>query len=58
MAIPHVLNYGMGIESTAILLRWILEPKSRNFALAGLTQLEEERAKERLSRSALPPEQC
>jgi len=28
-----VLSYGLGVDSTAILLRWILEPTSRNFAL-------------------------
>jgi hypothetical protein len=27
--VPHVLNYGMGVDSTAILLRWLLEPESR-----------------------------
>jgi hypothetical protein len=29
---PHVLNYGMGVDSTAILLRWLFEPGSRPFA--------------------------
>lgn len=36
---PHVLNYGMGVESTAILLRWLFEPESRNFPLDRLIVL-------------------
>lgn len=27
----HLLNWGMGVESTAILVRWILEPATRPF---------------------------
>lgn len=27
----HILNWGMGVESTAILLRWIFEPETRPF---------------------------
>ena len=27
----HLLNWGMGVESTAILMRWIVEPRSRPF---------------------------
>lgn len=27
----HLLNWGMGVESTAILVRWILEPETRPF---------------------------
>lgn len=36
MSTPIVLSYGMGVESTAILLRWLLEPSSRDFDLADL----------------------
>jgi len=32
----HVLSYGMGVESTALLLRWIHEPQTRNFDLGDL----------------------
>lgn len=28
----HLLNWGMGVESTAILVRWILEPDTRPFS--------------------------
>jgi hypothetical protein len=28
-----VLSYGMGVDSTAVLLRWIHEPESRDFSL-------------------------
>ena len=35
----HILNYGMGVESTAILLRWMLEPSSRDFELSELLVL-------------------
>jgi len=28
----HLLNWGMGVESTAILVRWILEPSTRPFS--------------------------
>lgn len=31
-----VLSYGMGVDSTAILLRWLYEPTSRNFDIADL----------------------
>lgn len=31
-----VLSYGMGLDSTALLLRWITEPASRDFDLADL----------------------
>jgi len=27
----HLLNWGMGVESTAILMRWMVEPRSRPF---------------------------
>ncbi|MBS1807595.1 MAG: hypothetical protein JST84_05325 [Acidobacteria bacterium] len=35
--LPVYLSYGMGVDSTAILLRWILEPESRDFDLSQLT---------------------
>lgn len=31
-----VLSYGLGVDSTAILLRWMLEPESRDFDLSDL----------------------
>jgi hypothetical protein len=31
-----VLSYGMGVDSTAILLRWLKDPTSRNFDLKDL----------------------
>ena len=31
-----VLSYGLGVDSTAILLRWLLEPASRDFDLSEL----------------------
>ncbi|HKF81928.1 MAG TPA: hypothetical protein VKB23_03065 [Solirubrobacterales bacterium] len=31
-----VLSYGLGVDSTALLLRWLEEPRSRNFDLADL----------------------
>lgn len=34
-----VLNYGMGYDSTAILLRWLLDPSSRDFHLDQLIVL-------------------
>jgi hypothetical protein len=34
---PVVLSFGMGTDSTAILLRWLEEPSSRDFDLADLT---------------------
>ena len=34
-----VLSYGMGADSTALLLRWITEPASRDFALDELVVL-------------------
>jgi len=36
---PIILSYGMGVDSTAILLRWILEPASRDFELEDLVVL-------------------
>lgn len=33
---PVVLSYGLGVDSTAILLRWITEPESRDFDLSDL----------------------
>lgn len=35
--VPVVLGWGLGVESTAILTRWLLEPDSRNFDLDQLT---------------------
>lgn len=32
----RVLSYGLGVDSTAILLRWLLEPSSRDFDLSEL----------------------
>src|SRR5688500_13193943 len=29
----HILSYGMGVESTAILLRWSIEPDTRRCTL-------------------------
>lgn len=34
-----VLSYGMGVDSSAILARWIAEPESRDFELSELTVL-------------------
>lgn len=34
-----ILSYGMGVDSTAILLRWIEEPETRDFDLADLVVL-------------------
>src|ERR1039458_6165072 len=31
-----ILSYGMGVESTALLLRWVLEPDTRPCPLADL----------------------
>lgn len=31
-----VMSYGMGVDSTAILLRWLIEPASRDFDLKDL----------------------
>src|SRR5947209_5538171 len=31
--IPVVLSYGMGVDSTALLLRWLEQPRSRDFGL-------------------------
>lgn len=28
-ALPTILSYGMGVESSAILVRWVLSPESR-----------------------------
>lgn len=33
------LNYGMGVDSTCILVRWLLEPETRDFDLGDLTVL-------------------
>lgn len=35
-ATPVVLSWGLGVDSTAILLRWIFEPESRDFDLQDL----------------------
>ena len=32
-----ILSYGLGVDSTAILLRWLLEPETRDFDLSDLT---------------------
>lgn len=37
MTKPVVLSYGLGVDSTAILLRWMLEPGARDFDLSNLT---------------------
>lgn len=37
MPTPVLLSYGMGLESTTPLVRWLLEPASRDFDLADLT---------------------
>jgi hypothetical protein len=50
---PHVLNFGMGVESTAILLRWILEPDSRSFDLHDLVVLSAQTGDEFQSTKAL-----
>ncbi|WP_053618261.1 hypothetical protein [Nocardiopsis sp. NRRL B-16309] len=34
---PVILSYGLGVDSTAILLRWLSEPASRDFPLSHLT---------------------
>lgn len=34
---PVVLSYGLGVDSTAILLRWLTDPTSRDFDLDQLT---------------------
>jgi hypothetical protein len=36
---PVILSYGLGVDSTAILLRWITEPSSRDFELSDLIVL-------------------
>lgn len=36
MSAPVVLSYGLGTDSTAILLRWLHDPTSRDFDLADL----------------------
>lgn len=36
---PVVLSYGLGVDSTSILLRWLHEPDSRDFPLESLTVL-------------------
>ena len=40
MGQPVVLSYGLGVDSTAILLRWPSEPSSRDFDLVDLTVVE------------------
>lgn len=35
--LPMYLSWGLGLESSAILIRWILEPGSRDFSLDDLT---------------------
>lgn len=37
MGKPVILSYGMGRDSTAIILRWLLDPSSRDFSLDDLT---------------------
>jgi hypothetical protein len=37
--VPVVLSYGMGVDSTALLLRWLHEPESRDFELDDLAVL-------------------
>ena len=40
MSIPHILNYGMGVDSTAILLRWLsMSVEERGFELSDLIVL-------------------
>jgi hypothetical protein len=39
LKLPVVLSYGMGIDSSALLLRWLEEPECRNFPLEQLTLL-------------------
>lgn len=36
---PVILSWGLGLDSTAILLRWILDPTSRDFDLGDLVVL-------------------
>lgn len=36
-ALPMYLSWGLGLESSAILVRWILDPLSRDFPLEDLT---------------------
>ncbi|WP_287281117.1 hypothetical protein, partial [Okeania sp. SIO2G5] len=37
---PHVLNYGMGVDSTAILLKWLaMSDEERGFPLCDLIVL-------------------
>src|SRR3954465_10549524 len=36
---PVVLSYGLAVDSTSILLRWLHEPESRDFPLEALTVL-------------------
>lgn len=36
MGDPVVLSYGMGADSTAVLVRWLTEPGARDFALSDL----------------------
>ena len=32
----HVLSYGLGLDNTAVLLRWLTDPSSRDFDLSDL----------------------
>jgi hypothetical protein len=36
MSVPVVLSYGLGVDSTAILMRWLHEPESRDFDVEDL----------------------
>src|SRR5207247_1590235 len=36
---PVVLSYGMGVDSTALLLRWLHEPECRDFSLENVVCL-------------------
>lgn len=37
MIFRPLMSNGLGVESTAILLRWLLEPETRDFAIEDLT---------------------
>lgn len=47
------LSWGMGVESTAILTRWLADPSSRNFPLSALTVLVAQTGNEWQSTKAL-----
>lgn len=36
---PVIANLGMGVDSSAFITRWLLEPHTRNFSLDQLTVL-------------------